>query len=187
PLPDALPTSPVTGPQYPHAVALAQGLRLQGSAGVVVVYGGAGSPSEGDWHEAMNWAGSHRLPVIFVIENNQYAITVPVHEEVAGPVADRDQGYGFPGLRIDGHDVFETIATMREAGARARAGEGPTLIEAMTYRYYAHTSDDNDALYRDREEVEAWKKKDPLARLRSYLIENRLLTEEQEMKMDQEV
>ena len=179
--------SSVIGTQFPHAAGIAHGLQIQGSDAVVVVYGGEGATSEGDWHEAMNWAGIHKLPLICVIENNQYAISVPLEEQVAGSVAERAKGYGFPGYRIDGNDVFEVLATMRAAVERARAGEGPTIVEALTYRYYAHTSDDNDSLYRDKEEVERWRKKDPLARLRSYLIENRLLTEDDEMAMDQEV
>jgi 2-oxoisovalerate dehydrogenase E1 component len=151
------------------------------------VYGGEGSTSEGDWHEAMNWAGIHDLPLIFVIENNQYAISVPTDEEVAGKIADRAQGYGFPGHAINGNDPFEVVATMQTAVARARAGDGPTLIEAKTYRYYAHTSDDNDTLYRTREEVETWRKEDPLEALKLYLIENRLLTEQEESALDDQV
>jgi 2-oxoisovalerate dehydrogenase E1 component len=103
---------------------------------------------------------------------------------VAGRIADRAHGYGFPGHLIDGNDPFQVLDTMKTAVARARAGEGPTLIEAETYRYYAHTSDDNDALYRSREEVERWRKKDPVARLKQYLIENRLLTEAREAEID---
>ena len=179
--------SSVIGTQFPHAAGIAHGLKLKGGGGVTVVYGGEGATSEGDWHEAMNWAGIHKLPLICVIENNQYAISVPTEEEVAGRIADRAAGYGFPGHLIDGNDPFEVLATMQEAVARARAGDGPTLIEAETYRYYAHTSDDNDTLYRSREEVERWRKKDPLERLKTYLIENRLLTEAEEKAIDEEV
>ncbi len=179
--------SSVIGTQFPHAAGIAHGLKNQGSDSVVVVYGGEGATSEGDWHEAMNWAGIHSLPLIFVIENNQYAISVPTSEEVAGKVADRAQGYGFPGYAIDGNDPFVVLETMQKAVTRARAGEGPTLIEAETYRYYAHTSDDNDALYRSKEEVEMWRKKDPLGRLRQYLIESRLLSEATEKELEEAV
>ncbi len=179
--------SSVIGTQFPHAAGVAQGLQNRGEGAVAVVYGGEGATSEGDWHEAMNWAGIHSLPLICVIENNHYAISVPAEEEVAGRIADRAAGYGFPGHLIDGNDPFEVLATMQEAVARARAGNGPTLIEADTYRYYAHTSDDNDALYRTREEVERWRKKDPLGRLKQYMIENRLLTEAREHEIDGEV
>lgn len=172
--------SSVIGSQFPHAAGIAHGVKNHGSDAVTVVYGGEGATSEGDWHEAMNWAGIHKLPLIFVIENNQYAISVPSTEEVAGKIADRAQGYGFPGFAIDGNDPFEALGTMQAAVARARAGDGPTLIEAETYRYYAHTSDDNDALYRSKDEVELWRKKDPVARLLQYMIENRMLTEAEE-------
>ena len=179
--------SSVIGTQFPHASGIAHGLKLRGQGEIAVVYGGEGATSEGDWHEAMNWAGIHDLPLICVIENNHYAISVPTEEEVAGGVAERGVGYGFPGYKIDGNDAFEVLETMQAAVTRARSGDGPTLIEADTYRYYAHTSDDNDALYRTREEVERWRKKDPLARLKQYLIENRLLTEAQEAEIDDEV
>jgi 2-oxoisovalerate dehydrogenase E1 component len=179
--------SSVIGTQFPHAAGIAHGVKIQGSDAVVVVYGGEGATSEGDWHEAMNWAGIHQLPLIFVIENNHYAISVPSEEEVAGQVADRAAGYGFPGLSIDGNAPLEVVAAMQRAVARARAGEGPTLIEAETYRYYAHTSDDNDSLYRSRDEVETWRKKDPVARLQQYLIENRMLTETEEAELDSSV
>ena len=179
--------SSVIGTQFPHASGIAHGLKLRDEGEIAVVYGGEGATSEGDWHEAMNWAGIHHLPLICVIENNHYAISVPTEEEVAGGVAERAPGYGFPGHKIDGNDPFAVLETMQTAVARARAGEGPTLIEADTYRYYAHTSDDNDALYRSREEVERWRKKDPLGRLKQYLIENRLLTEAEESEIDDEV
>jgi 2-oxoisovalerate dehydrogenase E1 component len=179
--------SSVIGPQYPHAAGIAHAVKLRGGDEVVVVYGGEGSTSEGDWHEAMNWAGIHNLPLIFVIENNQYAISVPSEEEVAGSLYERAIGYGFKGVAIDGNNPIEVLATMREAVDRARTGGGPTLIEAETYRYYAHTSDDNDTLYRTREEVETWRKRDPVAWMRQYLIENRLLTEAQEVDLDNDV
>jgi 2-oxoisovalerate dehydrogenase E1 component len=175
------------GTQYPHAVGVAHGLAIQGRAGVVAVYGGEGSTSEGDWHEAMNWAGIHRLPVVFVIENNHYAISVPASEEVAGSLSARAEGYGFPGVTIDGNDSLAVYAAMRQAADRARRGGGPTLIEAETYRYYAHTSDDDDRLYRSRDEVEQWRRQDPLMRMRLYLVEQRLITEDEERIIDAEV
>jgi 2-oxoisovalerate dehydrogenase E1 component len=179
--------SSVIGSQFPHAVGIAQGVINHEDNPVVVVYGGEGSTSEGDWHEAMNWAGIRKLPLIFFIENNQYAISVPSEEEVAGKLAMRAHGYGFEGVSIDGNKPLEVLEAMQTAVARARAGEGPTLIEARTYRYYAHTSDDNDTLYRTREEVETWRKKDPVAWMRQYLIEQRLLTEMEEAQIDDAV
>ena len=175
------------GTQYPHAAGIAHGLRIQGLPAVVAVYGGEGSTSEGDWHEAMNWVGIHRLPVLFIIENNRYAISVPSHEEVAGSLAKRAEGYGFPGVTIDGNDPLLVYKTVKEAADRAREGGGPTLIEAETYRYYAHTSDDDDRLYRSREEVEQWKRRDPVKAMRQYLIEQRLLTEAEEAAIDEEI
>ncbi|MGH8914019.1 MAG: alpha-ketoacid dehydrogenase subunit alpha/beta [Acidimicrobiia bacterium] len=179
--------SSVIGTQYPHAVGIAQAIVTRGEDAVVTVYGGEGSTSEGDWHEAMNWAGIRRLPIVFVIENNNYAISVPIDEQVAGSIAARATSYGFPGVSVDGNRTLRVFKAMKEAVARARSGEGPTLIEAETYRYYAHTSDDNDTLYRTREEVETWRKRDPVARVRQYLIENRLLTEAEEDALDTEV
>lgn len=175
--------SSTIGTQYPHAAGIAHGLRIQGKPGVVAVYGGEGSTSEGDWHEAMNWVGIHRLPVIFVIENNQYAISVPAAEEVAGRVVDRAHGYGIHGELIDGNDPLMVYQTMRAAADRARKGGGATLIEAETYRYYAHTSDDDDRLYRTRQEVDEWRRNDPVVVLKRYLIESRLLSDSEERSL----
>jgi 2-oxoisovalerate dehydrogenase E1 component len=179
-------SSPI-GTQYPHAVGIAHGLRQAGEDGVVVVYGGEGSTSEGDWHEAMNWAGIHRLPVVFVIENNHYAISVPSAEEVAGSIADRGRGYDIAGRLIDGNDALMVYRAVTDAVDRARDGGGPTLIEAETYRYYAHTSDDDDRLYRTREEVDEWRRNDPVVMLKQYLVEERLLSDEAERRLETEL
>ncbi len=173
--------------QYPHAAGIAYAIQKDRGPGVVAVYGGEGSTSEGDWHEAMNFAGIHRLPLIVIIENNEYAISVPVAEEVAGQVADRALGYGMHGVAVDGNDPLAMYAITKEAVDRARNGEGPTLIEAKTYRYYAHTSDDDDKLYRTREEVESWRRRDPVMLLKQYLIETRLLSETMEERMETEI
>jgi 2-oxoisovalerate dehydrogenase E1 component len=173
--------------QYPHAAGIAYGLKMDATGGVAVVYGGEGSTSEGDWHEMMNFAGARRLPLIVVIENNQYAISVPEAEEIGGAIADRAIGYGFHGMLIDGNDALSVYSATKAAADRARAGDGPSLIEARTYRYYAHTSDDDDKLYRSREEVEQWRRRDPLILLKQYLIESRLLPEAVEEEMQQEL
>ena len=178
--------SSVIGVQYPQACGIAMELKRQGSDAVVVVDGGEGSTSEGDWHEAMNFAGIHDLPVIFLIQNNLYAISVPAESEVGGEVAQRAQGYGMPGVVVDGNNVLQVYGAMAAAVERARAGEGPSLIEAKTYRYYAHTSDDDDKLYRSREEVELWRRKDPIPNFRQYLVEQRILTEAREREIDEE-
>ena len=179
--------SSVIGVQYPQACGIAYELQRSGSDAVVVVDGGEGSTSEGDWHEAMNFAGIHKLPVVFLIQNNLYAISVPAASEVAGEVANRAHGYGMPGVVVDGNNVLAVYGAMSAAVERARAGEGPSLIEAKTYRYYAHTSDDDDKLYRSREEVEIWRRKDPIPNFRQYLVEQRILTEAREREIDDEV
>ncbi len=175
------------GTQYPHAAGIARALQLDGQLGVVVVYGGEGSTSEGDWHEAMNFAGIHRLPLVFIIENNHYAISVPAHEEVAGSICKRAEGYGMTGYVVDGNDPLVVYRTVKEAAEKARHGQGAALIEAETYRYYAHTSDDDDRLYRSREEVEEWRRHDPVVTLKQYLVEERLLSEADEKAIDAQV
>lgn len=173
--------------QYPHAAGIAHALKLDERPGIVVVYGGEGSTSEGDWAEAMNYAGVQNLPMIVIIENNEYAISVPSKEEVGGSIAGRAAGYGITGVHVNGNDPLEVLRVVQEAAARARSGAGTTLIEAHTYRYFAHTSDDDDRLYRSREEVEMWRRKDPLETLKQYLIENRLLPEALEAEIEAEI
>lgn len=173
--------------QYPHAAGIAKALEDGDTSAVAFVSGGEGSTSEGDWHEMMNFAGIHQLPLIVVIQNNQYAISVPEREEVGGVIANRALGYGFHGVSVDGQNALAVYKVTKAAVERARAGEGPTLIEARTYRYYAHTSDDDDTLYRSREEVEHWKRRDPVALLQQYLIEARLLSEADEERIAGEV
>src|ERR687889_1076085 len=163
--------------QYPQATGSALAFKMRGEDGVVLACGGEASTSEGDWHEAMNFAGVHDLPIIFLVENNVYAISVPEPLQVAGSIAKRAEGYGFPGHRVDGNDVFAVYEAAKEAFERARAGEGPTLIEAKTYRMTAHSSDDDDRRYREREEIEAWRQKDPILRFERYLLEAELLDE----------
>ena len=124
---------------------------------------GDGATSEGDWHEGLNFAGVHQLPVIFVCENNHYAISVPQSKQMAiEDVAQRAEGYGFPGVVVDGNDVLACYGAMKEAHERARAGEGPTLIECKTYRFQPHTSDDDDRNYRSRKRCEEARDHDPL-------------------------
>ena len=117
----------------------------------------------------MNFAGIHKLPLVFICENNQYAISVHESKQVAGSVHGRAAGYGMPGAVGDGNDVLESYRLAKEAVDRARAGEGPSLIELRTYRFYAHTSDDDDRSYRSKEEVDEWKAKDPIPRFEKYL------------------
>ncbi|MBM3695527.1 MAG: tungsten formylmethanofuran dehydrogenase [Actinobacteria bacterium] len=178
--------SSVIGTQFPHAAGIAHELRRTGRPGVVLVTGGEGATSQGDLHEALNYAALHRLGVVFLIQNNQYAISVPAAEAVAGSLADRARGYGMEAVTIDGNRVLEVYGAVSAAVERARAGEGPTFIEALTYRYYAHTSDDDDRLYRTPEEMEEWRRRDPIALLRQYLVESRLLSAAEEEAVEEE-
>lgn len=175
------------GVQYPQATGTALAFKMRGKDGVVLVCGGEASTSGGDWHEAMNFAGIHDLPVVFLVENNVYAISTPTALEVAGSIAKRAEGYGFPGFEVDGNDVLAVYEVAREAFERARAGDGPTLIEAKTYRITAHSSDDDDRRYREREEIEAWRLKDPILRFENYLMENSLLDEEKREDIDRAI
>lgn len=172
-------SSPVAT-QNCHAVGIALAAKMRNSGEVSVVSVGEGGTSKGDWHESLNFAGIHALPVIFLCQNNQYAISVPVPQQVAGgSVAARGVGYGMPGIEVDGTDVLAVYQAMKQAGDRARRGEGPTLIEAITYRLTAHSSDDNDRTYRGREEIDIWRAKEPLPKFRQYLLDNSVATEEE--------
>jgi 2-oxoisovalerate dehydrogenase E1 component alpha subunit len=157
--------------QVPHAAGIAYAARYRGEDAIIACWFGEGATSEGDWHEGVNFAAIHRLPVIFVCENNEYAISVPQSKQMAvRDVADRAAGYGIPGVVVDGSDVLACYAAMREAHTRARAGGGPTLIECKTYRYLPHTSDDDDKSYRSRQEVEEHRHRDPIDRFTAWLI-----------------
>lgn len=174
--------------QLPHAAGIAYAAKLRREDKVVVSYFGEGATSKGDFHEALNFAGIHRLPMVFVCENNGYAISVPVSSESAvDDVATRAHAYGFGGVIVDGNDPLDVYAAVHSAIRHARRGDGPTLVECKTYRYLAHTSDDDDRTYRTAHEVEAWKKKDPLRRITQYLIEQRLLSEADEERIEAEV
>jgi 2-oxoisovalerate dehydrogenase E1 component alpha subunit len=155
--------------QVLHAAGIAYSKKIKKEDAVVGTWFGEGGTSEGDWHGAMNFAGIHQLPLVFVCENNQYAISVHESKQVAGRVYKRAEGYGFPGVEADGNDVLESFRVTKEAVDRARAGEGPSLIELRTYRFYSHTSDDDDRTYRSRDEVEEWRKKDPIPKFEDYL------------------
>jgi pyruvate dehydrogenase E1 component alpha subunit len=157
--------------QVPHAVGFAMGCRLKQTDEVVLSTFGDGATSEGDWHEAMNFAGVFRAPVVFLCQNNGWAISVPLSKQTAGSIAERAEGYGFPGIRIDGNDVLGVYAGVQAAAARARQGDGPYLIEAMTYRMGAHTSSDDPTRYRLNSELETWQAKDPIARYQAWLLD----------------
>ncbi|MBI1886633.1 MAG: thiamine pyrophosphate-dependent dehydrogenase E1 component subunit alpha, partial [Chloroflexi bacterium] len=162
--------------------------KLRGLDEVSLVYFGDGATSKGDTHEAMNFAGVHKLPVVFVCENNRYAISVPVSKQMAvADVSIRAEGYGFPGVTVDGNDVLAVYRAAKEAVDRARRGEGPTFIEAKTYRLVPHSSDDDDRRYRSREEMEEWTKKDPIPSFRAYLEGMGALSKEQGEELNKRV
>ncbi|MFC0214245.1 thiamine pyrophosphate-dependent dehydrogenase E1 component subunit alpha [Paenibacillus chartarius] len=170
-------SSPVST-QVPHAVGIALAARMKGQNDLVAFTSfGEGSSNQGDVHEGMNFAGVHKLPVIFMCENNQYAISTPIHKQVAGQIVDRALGYGFAGVRVDGTDVLEVYAAVKEARERGVRGDGPTLIEAVTYRISPHSTSDDDMLYRTKEEVDFHRGKDGLARMKQYLLDCGLWTE----------
>jgi 2-oxoisovalerate dehydrogenase E1 component alpha subunit len=156
--------------QIVHAVGWAMGAKLDTSGACSLAYFGDGSASEGDFHEAANMAAVYVAPAILFCQNNGWAISVPLSQQTAAPIADRAAGYGFPGVRVDGNDVLAVYAVTRAAVERARAGDGPTLIEAMTYRIGSHTTADDASRYRTDEEVASWRERDPIERLRRFLI-----------------
>ncbi len=172
--------SSVLATQIPHAVGAAYALKVRGERGrAVLVTFGEGSTSEGEWHEGMNFAAVHKLPVVFLCENNEWAISTPADKQMANPnVADRAVGYGMPGVIVNGFDPVAVYAVVNEAMERARSGGGPTLVEAKCYRFLAHTTDDDDRTYRSREEVERRRRDDPVPNFERLLVERGVLTPE---------
>lgn len=180
-------SSPVTT-QVPHAVGFALAAKLKKQDFVSFVTFGDGSSNQGDFHEGLNFAGVHKLPVIFMCENNQYAISVPYHKQVGcARIADRAIGYGFPGVAVDGNDVLEMYRVVKEARERAIRGEGPTLIEAIVYRVSPHSTSDDDMAYRTKEEVDKHILNDGIPKFRTYLEEIGIWNEEMEAAMQQEL
>lgn len=181
-------SSPVAT-QVPQAAGLAFAIKYKQKLGLIqaddqtqprlaLTCLGEGSTSQGEWHEGMNWAGVHKLPFICFVQNNLYAISVPMEEQMAvRNVADRAEAYGVKGVVVDGNDILATYDVTHEAAERAYNGDGPTLIEAKTYRPVPHSSDDDDRSYRSREEVEAWKRKDPIMRFQAHLMQQTILSE----------
>ncbi len=159
----------VVGSQTLHATGYALGIVLDGGTSAALAYFGDGASSQGDVAEALGFAASFTVPVVFFCQNNQWAISEPVRLQAHGSIAQRGQGYGIPGVQVDGNDVLAVLAATRFALARAYAGQGPTLIEAVTYRMGPHTTSDDPTRYRTRAEEEEWRTKDPLARLRALL------------------
>lgn len=180
--------SSVIATQLLHAVGIAHARVLLGHREIVAVFFGDGATSQGDFHEALNWAGIHKLPVIFVCENNGYAISVPQREQMAiRNVADRAQGYGMAGVTLEGTDVEGITREAQKACQRARAGEGPTLLEVKVPRLTAHSSDDDQTKYRSADELSACAAQDPLAALERFLRVRGLLCEQKQAALEKEI
>ncbi|HEX6594395.1 MAG TPA: thiamine pyrophosphate-dependent dehydrogenase E1 component subunit alpha [Bacillota bacterium] len=180
-------SSPVTT-QVPHAVGVALAAKMEDKDFVSFVTLGEGSSNQGDFHEGLNFAGVHQLPVITMVENNKYAISVPLEKQLAcESVSERAQGYGMPGVTVNGNDPLEVYEAVKVARERATNGNGPTLIEAITDRLTAHSSDDDDRTYRELEEIEAAKKKDTIILFGNYLKKCRVLTDHLEHSIQEEV
>jgi 2-oxoisovalerate dehydrogenase E1 component alpha subunit len=176
----------IIGAQTLHAVGYALGVQCDGAVGTgdperdtaTLAYFGDGATSQGDVSEAMVWASASNLPVVFFCQNNQWAISEPVERQSRIPLYRRAAGFGFPGLRVDGNDVLACLAVTRQALDHARSGQGPTLIEAYTYRMNPHTTNDDPRRYRAASETEAWKLKDPIDRVRKYLVNHTAIAPE---------
>jgi pyruvate dehydrogenase E1 component alpha subunit len=176
--------STVIGSQLPHAVGAAWAARLKGDDTVVLGFLGDGATSSPDFHAAMNMAGVFSVPVVFVCQNNQLAVSMPVSRQTASvTLAAKAQAYGIASRRVDGNDVIAVYAVLAEAIANARRGTGPTFIELFTYRIAPHSTSDDPSRYRSEDEVDAWKAKDPVSRLRQYLGASEILGEREDADM----
>jgi pyruvate dehydrogenase E1 component alpha subunit len=167
------PVAVPVGSQWQHGTGVGLSLKLRGEDAAAVVFGGDGSTSEGDFHEALNCAGVFQTRTLFVIQNNQWAISMPLQRQTASAtLAQKAHAYGIPGIQVDGNDVFAVFSAAHEALERIRAGGGPTLLEAVTYRLGDHTTADDASRYRDPDELREWEVRDPILRLRRYLERN---------------
>jgi pyruvate dehydrogenase E1 component alpha subunit/2-oxoisovalerate dehydrogenase E1 component alpha subunit len=180
--------SPCIGTQIPQAVGAAWAMRARKTGSVALAFMGEGATSQGDFHAAMNFAGVWRVPCVLICQNNHWSISVPTERQTASrTIAVKARAYGFPGVRVDGNDVLAVHAVLRTALDRARAGEGPTFIEAVTYRMGAHSTSDDPVRYRSQAEVDAWAAKDPLDRLRRHLSHLGLVSSATDEEMDREL
>jgi len=178
-VPEGINDTPIAVPvtsQFPHATGIAWGMKLKGKDDVVISYVGDGGTSEGDFHEALTFAGVYQVPAIFFIVNNHWAISLPRARQTASEtLVQKAVGYGIDGIQVDGNDVLAVYAAVSESVAKARAGGGPTVIEAVTYRLGVHTTADDPKKYRDDAEVKRWEKRDPVPRFTNYLLEKGVL------------
>jgi pyruvate dehydrogenase E1 component alpha subunit len=181
------PSAVPVGSQVPHAAGIAYAAQYRGEKSVVMCYFGDGATSEGDFHEGLNFAGVFKLPVVFICQNNQYAISVPRKQQTAAPtLAQKAVAYGIPGIQVDGNDVLALYAAATEAVLRARRGEGPTLIESYTYRMGDHTTSDDASRYRIEKEIAYWSERDPISRFRIYLRGRGLWDDQKEAAWQEE-
>jgi len=182
-----LPISVPIASQLVHAAGIGYAIKYKKQDEVVFAFVGDGGTSEGDFHEALNFAAVWKAPVIFIVQNNQFAISVPFRMQTASDgIAIKAQAYGMPGIQVDGNDFFAMLKTLQEASQYCRTGKGPLLIEAVTYRKGAHTTSDDPTKYRTKDEEEKWEKKDPLKRLKNYLVTKDLLKEEDEKNREEQ-
>ncbi len=173
--------------QLPHAVGAAYALKMQGSSSVALTYGGDGSTSEGDFHDAMNFAGVMNAPCVIIISNNQYAISVPRKWQTKSEtIAQKALAYGVRGIQVDGNDILAVYAAVKEAADRARAGKGPTLIESVTFRMGPHTTADDPKKYRSEEDLAYWRERDPIKRFQAYLKSKGIWTDAYEKQVQDE-
>jgi len=183
-----LPISVPVASQILHAVGLGWAVNYRKTDEVVMVFFGDGATSEGDFHEGMNFAGVYQTPVIFLCQNNQWAISIPLSRQThSETLAQKALGYGIPGIQVDGNDILAVYAAAKEAVERARSGGGPTMIECVTYRVTMHTTADDPKRYRTEDEVEGWKKKDPLVRFEKYLMDKKVATKDKFQAIETEV
>ncbi len=182
------PISVPVGSQMIHAVGLGWAAKYRQTDDVAMTFFGDGATSQGDFHEALNFAAVFQAPVIFVCQNNQWAISIPVSQQTRSQtLAQKALAYGMPGIQVDGNDILAVYAAAREAVERARNGEGPTLVECVTYRLMMHTTADDPKRYRTDEEVERWSRRDPLPRFEKYLTDKGLLSDEKRSQIESDV
>jgi 2-oxoisovalerate dehydrogenase E1 component alpha subunit len=181
--------SSIIAAHCPHAVGAAYAMKLRQETGRAVLCSfGDGASSEGEWHESINFAAVHKLPIVFLCENNEWAISTPrSHQMAIEDVVEKAVGYGLPGVKIDGSDPIATYAAVKTAMDRARSGGGPTLVEAKCYRFLSHTTDDDDRTYRTREEIEAHRHLDPVPRFERFLVEHGVMTSDEVSELKKNV
>jgi len=183
-----MPISVPVGSQIPHAVGLGWAAKYRNKDDVAMTFFGDGATSQGDFHEGLNFAAVFQVPVVFVCQNNHWAISIPLSKQTRSKtLAQKAVAYGMPGIQVDGNDILAVYVAAHEAVERARSGGGPTLIECVTYRLMMHTTADDPKRYRTDEEVEQWIRRDPLIRFEKYLTDNGWLSEEKRKQVESEI